>query len=1243
MRRYAQFLLAALLAMILGSLAQAAPWDKGFITIDHIQGLANGDTVLPGSDLRFILRYRNDSTKGVGISNGFRVFSPDGATWDSTRADSLGYRPGDPTPGVAILGKTQFDLGLFINSLNIDGIGADTVGILGLNFVGPGLMGPFNDTVLSVTVHKINLLSGGRHICVDSAWFRPAGSWKWAGTGSFNRFPTWYAAPRCFSIKGSAPPDTLVHRSITLDHVQGALAGDTVTVGSSLRFVLRYRNDSTKGVGISNGFRVFSPDGAIWDSTIADTLGWRPGDATPGKAILGRAQFDIVSAITRYSSDGLGADTIGLLGAMFQRTGLPGGFNDTAYAITALNIRAGSEGKHICLDSSWFRPGGTWKWAGTAGFNRIPEWSGLRCYLVKAKVVDSGGRQEISVDHVQGAEPGDSVSVGSSLRFVLRYKNDSTRNLSIVNGFRIYSPDGARWDSTRGDSLGWRPSDPTPGVAILGGQQFDLVNIIAKYSADGADVDTISIAGIRALSTGLPSGFNDTAYSVTAFNIRPGSEGKRICIDSSWFDRNNPWMWTGSSGLKRYPAWSGSRCYYIKPRQYDSVAQRAIVVDHVQGVSAGDSVAVGSSLRFVLRYMNDSTESFYGMTNGFRIYSPDGATWDSTRGDSLGWRPTDPSPGIAILGKTQFDLISIIGGYSLDGMNVDTILFGAARLNGIGLSRGFNDTAFAISAFNIHAGSEGKRICIDSASFVRPGAPWMWVGSTRIERYPEWIGAKCYYIKGPERRHVIPTDEWISLYCDSARLNGRILRLGSVISVIDPNGVTCGEGVVGSHGSYGFLNVYHDDLLTPNLDEGAQPGDKLSFRIDGEPVFSDRPVFWTMNGDRVPVCWFSTQRCIPLRTGWNLISWNVDTPIDSVPILAAEIMPNVDVILGFEGEGLTYDPKLPLHSNLTRADHLHGFWFKMKQYDTLCVSGPKVPVGSPIDLEEGWNLASYLPDVTMTPAQALASISRDLLFVYGFDAYGHTAFTPTTPTFNTLDSMRTQLGYWMKVSRNTTLTYPWGLMVTSALKPPTSSRPKLPFAPTMNWVNAYAHQLTLDGAVVPSGTRVIARSVKSGAIVGAGTVGDNGKFGFMPVYGADMSEGAQSTAVGAGEKFTFEVGNAATTETFTWTGTGENVELTNLTARAGASGNLPASFWLAQNYPNPFNPKTTIQFGLPSASDYTLVIFNVTGQRVAEFSGSAEAGTNSVVWDATSFASGIYFYRVNAGSSTATKKMLLLK
>ncbi len=87
----------------------------------------------------------------------------------------------------------------------------------------------------------------------------------------------------------------------------------------------------------------------------------------------------------------------------------------------------------------------------------------------------------------------------------------------------------------------------------------------------------------------------------------------------------------------------------------------------------------------------------------------------------------------------------------------------------------------------------------------------------------------------------------------------------------------------------------------------------------------------------------------------------------------------------------------------------------------------------------------------------------------------------------------------------------------------------------------------------------------------------------------------------------------------------------------------PNHFALNQNYPNPFNPTTTISFTLPSASDYMLTIYNVSGQTVAEFGGNEQAGEVVLEWEAGNLASGIYFYKLQAGNFTDTKKMVLLK
>ena len=98
---------------------------------------------------------------------------------------------------------------------------------------------------------------------------------------------------------------------------------------------------------------------------------------------------------------------------------------------------------------------------------------------------------------------------------------------------------------------------------------------------------------------------------------------------------------------------------------------------------------------------------------------------------------------------------------------------------------------------------------------------------------------------------------------------------------------------------------------------------------------------------------------------------------------------------------------------------------------------------------------------------------------------------------------------------------------------------------------------------------------------------------------------------------------------------------------------LPVGFSLDQNYPNPFNPTTIIAFNLPVASVVTLEIFNVMGQRVRTMVGngrdrSLPPGTHNYIWNATDAAgnavtSGIYFYRLSAGASTQTRKMMLVR
>ena len=90
--------------------------------------------------------------------------------------------------------------------------------------------------------------------------------------------------------------------------------------------------------------------------------------------------------------------------------------------------------------------------------------------------------------------------------------------------------------------------------------------------------------------------------------------------------------------------------------------------------------------------------------------------------------------------------------------------------------------------------------------------------------------------------------------------------------------------------------------------------------------------------------------------------------------------------------------------------------------------------------------------------------------------------------------------------------------------------------------------------------------------------------------------------------------------------------------------NTPLSFRLEQNYPNPFNPTTSIDYQLPTKSHVTLKVFDILGREIATLVNRVEEpGNKSVQFSAGNVASGMYFYRLQAGAFVESKKLLLLK
>ncbi len=161
--------------------------------------------------------------------------------------------------------------------------------------------------------------------------------------------------------------------NISIDHVSCIFVADTISIPSNIRLTLRYTNNTDRRVDVSNGFRMFSPDGAVWDSTTAIE--------SAGGTFA--AYFDAMFHVGVHSGWSERVDSAGVLGAGTPTSParrLPVGYTGTPITITLWNVAEMNDGKHICIDSAFYRPGGTWKWVSVNGgieTTYYPTFSGL--------------------------------------------------------------------------------------------------------------------------------------------------------------------------------------------------------------------------------------------------------------------------------------------------------------------------------------------------------------------------------------------------------------------------------------------------------------------------------------------------------------------------------------------------------------------------------------------------------------------------------------------------------------------------------------------------------------------------------------------------------------------------------------------------------------------------------------------------------------------------------------------------
>ncbi len=197
--------------------------------------------------------------------------------------------------------------------------------------------------------------------------------------------------------------------------------------------------------------------------------------------------------------------------------------------------------------------------------------------------------------------------------------------------------------------------------------------------------------------------------------------------------------------------------------------QGEISVDHIQGV-VGGGVLVDSKIVFYIRLTNSTGYTVSGISNGFRIYSPDGASWEPWISVDTIFEGPPPSTAFDTTYYTQWQepvqtnliwccggpsaIFSAIGSRSMAipafGTGADTtglFGFGVGPGEGVGVPDGFSERSWTIQIDRIDASNVGKTVCLDTAMYRNGPNPVeiRWEVDTGLV-YPEWKGPRCFTI-----------------------------------------------------------------------------------------------------------------------------------------------------------------------------------------------------------------------------------------------------------------------------------------------------------------------------------------------------------------------------------------------------------------------------------------------------------------------------------------------------------------
>jgi fibronectin type 3 domain-containing protein len=420
-------------------------------------------------------------------------------------------------------------------------------------------------------------------------------------------------------------------------------------------------------------------------------------------------------------------------------------------------------------------------------------------------------------------------------------------------------------------------------------------------------------------------------------------------------------------------------------------------------------------------------------------------------------------------------------------------------------------------------------------------------------------------------------------------------------------------------------------------------------------------------------------QAIQVTAGWNWISLNLLSTADmGVNSVLADLNPTPGDLIKDRDTFSQFAVESGWTGSLTTLTNASGYKLKISEAGTLLHTGQPVPSNTPIPVQTGWNLVSYLPSIALPTNTALATLKPQA----GDVIKGQESFAQYSKVGNigawhgSLDVLSPGEAYMLYLTNATTtqgvLTYPNVAASGSLLAARAESDPAVAktarstggddVALGLSGVNvpawnfdaaAFQHSMTVTAEVDIEG-RSPSDDVLVGAFSGAELRGvarlqrveSLGRSLVFLLIGSNQADG---------EVLTLRIYDAATdrvldvTETLPFAadavrGTPAEPVVLHVPAPATDTGPRPLAFALGRSFPNPPIGMTTINYALPVESDVRIQVFDVAGRLVGTLLDERqEAGYQSLQFDASHYQAGIYFYRMQAGSFVSSNRFVVVR